>query len=83
MSESKKIAKALYDMKKAEEDSPIPKRPECQVYYKADGINEKLDAALEKVLKDFGYTRWASGYTFDTKIRDLAFEAEITKSKEE
>jgi len=48
--------------------------PECKIFYEADEVNEKLDTALEKVLKDFGYTRWASGYTFETNIRDLAFE---------
>ena len=37
-------------------------------------INEELDKAIEKALKPFGYTRWASGTDMVSGVRDLAFE---------
>jgi len=44
-----------------------------KIIYKGE-VNGKLDEDLEKVLKKHGYSRWASGYTFETDERDLAFE---------
>jgi len=46
-----------------------------KVIYKGK-VNRKLDEDLEKTLKKHGYKRWASGYTFKTDERDLAFERE-------
>ena len=56
-------------------------KAECKIFYEADGVNAELDKALEETLSRFDYKRWASGYTFDTHIRDLAFEKEIIQSK--
>lgn len=45
---------------------------ELKIYYEGE-LNEKLDLAIEKTLKAFGFTRWASGYDIEENIRDLAF----------
>ena len=51
------------------------KEGELKVYYKVGGgLNEKLDIAIEKFLKEFGYVRWASGFNMKKGVRDLAFE---------
>lgn len=50
------------------------KNQKCKISYEAGGVNEELDDAIGKVLEQFGYDRYASGYTFDTQTRDLAFE---------
>ena len=46
---------------------------ELKIYYD-DLLNTALDKALEKVLKGFGYRRWASGVDLTTGVRDLAFD---------
>ena len=53
------------------------KQDDLKIYYKdEEGINVKLDLALEKVLNEFGYKRWASGIGIDG-IRDIAFDKEV------
>lgn len=47
---------------------------EVKVVY--DGSNRKLDDALEKVAKEFGYKFDSSGYDFETMERDLLFTKE-------
>lgn len=54
---------------------------QCKIFYEADGINAKFDRKLEKLLREFGYTRWASGYDHTNNIRDLAFEKEENNAK--
>ena len=48
---------------------------ELKVFYKGE-LNVKLDEAVEKVLKTFGYRRWASGMNLVESVRDLAFECD-------
>ena len=48
------------------------KKNELKVFY-TGGLNEDMDAELERVLGVFGYERWASGMEIGTEIRDLAF----------
>jgi len=43
-----------------------------KVFYKG-GHNQELDDAIEKALKSFGYSMWASGMV-GSEIRDLAFD---------
>lgn len=50
------------------------KKGELKVYYEGE-VNQELDKVLEKVLKPFGYERWASGISKDFE-RDLAFDKE-------
>ncbi len=51
------------------------KTNELKIFYQSnDGIIIELDEAIEKLLKSFGYTRWASGYNLCEKVRDLAFD---------
>ena len=40
-------------------------------------IDQKLDAALERCLRDLGYERWASGVDMNG-TRDLAFDKMIS-----
>lgn len=49
------------------------KKNELKIYYKGE-LNCYLDQALEDVLKDFGYERWASGLNMISNVRDLAFD---------
>ena len=53
------------------------KKGELKVFYEGE-LNQKLDKALEKTLKEFGYKRWASGMS-DVWIRDLVFDKKQTK----
>ena len=51
------------------------KKNELKVYYTSpDGVNEKLDKAIEKALAPFGFKMWASGMEIESMIRDLAFD---------
>jgi len=51
------------------------KKGELRVYYLVNGrIDSKLDEAIEKTLKEFGYHQWASGCETETGIKDLAFD---------
>jgi len=48
---------------------------QLRVYYNNNwGIDVFLDRALEKVLVEHGYSRWASGCDLINGVRDLAFE---------
>ncbi|GAI84048.1 unnamed protein product, partial [marine sediment metagenome] len=49
----------------------ISKKNELRINYEGE-LNQKLDKALKKVLKDFGYKLYGSGMSKDN-IRDLAF----------
>ena len=54
---------------------------ELRVYYKAnEKIDRDMDETIEMSLKSFGYIRWASGYNFETGVRDLAFERSAVKN---
>jgi hypothetical protein len=46
---------------------------ELRVFYDSEDIITELDKAIEKVLEPFGLRRWASGYDFVGRKRDLAF----------
>ena len=52
---------------------------ELKVFYSGK-VDRVLDLAIEDVLKTFGYRRWASGWTADDSVRDLAFEQKVTKN---
>ena len=53
----------------------------AEFYY--DGpVNEDLDNAIEKAVESFGLKRWASGFNFLEKRRDLAFDEEKDVSLE-
>jgi len=47
---------------------------DLRVVYDGEKVNVELDVAIENILKQFGFTRWASGYNFCSGKRDLAFE---------
>lgn len=40
------------------------------------GVNSKLDKALEKTVKEFGYILSGTGFDMDTQVRDLGFYKE-------
>jgi hypothetical protein len=48
------------------------KKGELNVYYEGN-LNQKLDRAIIKTLKKFGYRFWASGKSCEN-VRDLAFD---------
>ena len=51
------------------------KENELKIYYKVkDGIDIYLDKALIDLAEKFGYKWVASGLTFKTGVRDLAFD---------
>ena len=57
------------------------KNYELKVFYNLDGdVNQDLDRAIEKALKQFGFVRWASGIAIQTGIRDIAFEKSAIKT---
>ncbi len=37
-------------------------------------VDEKVDEAIEIALKQLGFKRWASGFSFVDGCRDLAFD---------
>ena len=39
-----------------------------------DGFDPDLDTALIEVLKPVGWHWWASGFNYQSDVRDLAFE---------
>lgn len=49
---------------------------ELRVHYriKSGVIDTKIDKKIAKVLKKFGYKRWASGINLTTGVRDIAFD---------
>ena len=59
------------------------KEGELKIFYLVKegeiAINVDMDAALEVVLKKFGFRRGASGFDLTSDVRDLAFEKKITK----
>jgi len=48
------------------------KKGELKIYYK--GHDFKMEDELEIILKKYGYYRWASGFSTQEDIRDLAFD---------
>ena len=51
------------------------KENELKIYYKVkDGIDIYLDKAIIELAEKFGYKWVASGLTFKTGVRDLAFD---------
>jgi len=51
------------------------KENELKIYYKVkDGLDIFLDNALIELAEKFGYKWVASGLTFKTGVRDLAFD---------
>lgn len=54
----------------------IIKENELKIFYKCNEGNDELEAELEKLLKKYGYHRWASGYDLEDGIRDIAFDKE-------
>lgn len=53
---------------------------EVRIYYKhKKKVVEVWDLAIEDALFAFGLKRWASGFNFETKVRDLAFRPETEK----
>ena len=48
--------------------------PDLTVGYYYPEIDSELDAKIEKCLEAAGFRRYASGYTYATKYRDLAFD---------
>ena len=48
--------------------------PDLTVGYYYPGIDSELDAKIEKCLEAAGFRRYASGYTYATNYRDLAFD---------
>lgn len=54
------------------------KKGELRVHYQCGyEVNIDLDKALEKVLREQGYERWASGCDLTNGVRDLAFCSEL------
>ncbi len=49
---------------------------ELKIYYcpKLGVIDLEFEAKIEKVLKKYGYKRWASGMHLESGIRDIAFD---------
>lgn len=47
---------------------------DLRVIYDGGEVDKKLDIVLEKALKPFGFSRWASGMEIHSGKRDLAFE---------
>ena len=40
-------------------------------------LDEEIDKVLEEAALHLGFVRWASGYCFPSKERDIAFEREV------
>ena len=40
-------------------------------------LDEEIDKVLEEAALQLGFVRWASGYCFPSKERDIAFEREV------
>ena len=48
---------------------------------KYNGFDPKIDKAIENAMKKIGYKWYASGYDFQTEIRDLCFKLCPKKQK--
>ena len=55
------------------------KEGECRVYYKLGEKFLPFEKELEKLFKDNGFERWASGFGLCDGVRDLCFEKKIKK----
>ena len=42
-------------------------------------LDEEIDKVLEEAALQLGFVRWASGYCFPSKERDIAFEREVSE----
>lgn len=49
------------------------KEGELRIHYFGGG-KDKMEDELMRVLKSYGYHRWASGFAIEDRVRDLAFE---------
>lgn len=50
------------------------KQGELKVFYFGD-VSVERDEQIEAFFKALGYRRWASGYSIEDDVRDLAFES--------
>lgn len=50
---------------------------ELRVYYKSkDRIDSKFDKEIENIAEKHGLKRWASGFNYEDKERDVCFKGE-------
>jgi len=64
-----------YQLKKEMEEKKMElKDNECRIYYKGKERFLPFEKELEKLFKDNGFERWASGYDMQDGIRDLCFD---------
>ena len=57
---------------------------ELKVFYRERAYEQEFEEALIEFLGKFGYSFWAAGVDYTTKIRDLAFDKkELDSGKEE
>jgi len=52
------------------------KESDLVIKYKLKGekVSKEIDDVIETAMEDLGYKSWASGYSFGTGYRDIAFD---------